>query len=201
MKKHSRTKKAVFTLITLFTLATVFCLAVSTYVRMSTKDKIISLEMAKDFECDCILVLGAKVYENSPSLMLADRIDRGADLYFQKENAKILMSGDNSSREYNEVEVMKNYAVSLGVAEEDILLDHKGYSTSESVLNLEEFGARRVIIVTQSYHLPRALYLAEKLGIDAVGVEAENVLYKGHEKRLVREVLARTKDFLSSLFF
>ena len=201
MKRLSRTKKLLLTLITLAVIAVAFCICVSEYVRISTKDKIVSLDAAKEFECDCILVLGAKVFENSPSLMLSDRIKKGVEIYFEKDGAKLLMSGDNSSREYNEVEVMKIYAVSLGVKEEDVLLDHEGYSTSESVLNLENFNARRVIIVTQRYHLHRALFLAEKLGVEAVGVEAENILYKGHEKRLVREVLARTKDFLTSLFF
>ena len=201
MKRLSRTKKLLLTLITLAVIAAAFCICVSEYVRISTKDKIVSLDAAKEFECDCILVLGAKVFENSPSLMLSDRIKKGVEIYFEKDGARLLMSGDNSSREYNEVEVMKNYAVSLGVKEKDVLLDHEGYSTSESVLNLEKFNARRVIIVTQRYHLHRALFLAEKLGVEAVGVEAENILYKGHEKRLVREVLARTKDFLTSLFF
>ena len=140
MRKLSRTKKLLLTLITLAVIATAFCVGMSEYVRISTKDKIVPLETAEAFECDCILVLGAKVFENSPSLMLADRLKKGADVYFSKESAKILMSGDNSSREYNEVEVMKNYAVSLGVNKEDILLDPEGYSTSESLLNIKNSG-------------------------------------------------------------
>ena len=149
---------------------------------------------------DCILVLGAGVREDgSPSDMLRDRVTVACELYTNTGgDTPLLMSGDHTG-DYNEVGVMKSLAASLGVPTEDVFLDHKGYSTYESLYRAKHvFGAKRILIVTQEYHLHRALYIARELGIEAVGVPADLRPYRGQTRYEAREVLARFKDFFSA---
>lgn len=177
-------------------------LVLNIYVRQSVKHRIITLEEAQKLEdVDCIIVLGASVRNgDTPSPMLEDRLKMGMELYFAGASPKILMSGDHGSQYYNEVGVMKRYAVERGVKSEDVFLDHAGFSTYESMYRAAKiFGAKKVLIVTQSYHLPRAIYNAKKLGIDAYGVPAREIKYGGQFKRDVREVLAIDKDFVMTL--
>lgn len=118
------------------------------------------------------LVFGAGVYpDGRPSRMLADRVRAAANLYHEGRVQKLLMTGDNSTLEYNEVAAMQRYAIELGVAAEDITLDYAGFSTYESCYRAREiFGVRRAIVVTQSYHLPRAVYTCQQLDIEATGL-------------------------------
>ena len=128
--------------------------------------------------------------------MLEDRVKTGVSLYEQGLADHILMSGDRSIG-YDEVGAMQGEAEKLGVPKEMILLDPEGYSTYESIVNLlEEHKGKRVLIVTQKYHLHRALYIAEKLGIDAYGVSADLRSYSKQAKYDFREILARVKDVL-----
>ena len=104
------------------------------------------------------------------------------------------MSGDHSSEQYNEVAVMKNYAVDAGVHSEDVFMDHAGFSTYETMYRAKEvFGAEKVVIVTQEYHLYRSVFIAEKLGMEAYGVASDFKLDQN------REILARCKDFLTTI--
>ena len=168
----------------------------------STKNNILSVEEAKEIEeADCILVLGCGIIEDRPGKMLQDRLDKSIELYNENCAPKILMSGDNGSREHNEVGVMKNYALENNVPSCDIFMDHAGFSTYESIYRAKEiFEADRIIIVTQRYHLYRALYIAKAFGIEAYGVPAKDITYYGQVSRDIREVLARTKDFFTSVF-
>jgi vancomycin permeability regulator SanA len=110
------------------------------------------------------------------------------------------MSGDHGQADYDEVNIMKNYAISHGVPSEDIFMDHAGFSTYESIYRAREvFGVKKFIIVTQEYHLHRALYIAESLGVEAYGLSADLRDYSGQLKYSIREVLARNKDFFTSL--
>ena len=144
---------------------------------------------------DVILVLGCAVRaDGTPSHMLEDRILTGVSLYQAGLADNLLMSGDRSVG-YDEVSTMEREAISLGIPAEMILVDPKGYSTYESIVNfLAAHKGKRVLIVTQKYHLHRALYIAEKLGIDAQGVSADLRTYTKQFKYDVREVLARVKD-------
>lgn len=144
---------------------------------------------------DCILVLGAGLRpDGSPSDMLHDRVSVGVELYHALGDVPLLMSGDRTG-DYDEVAAMKALAMSLGVPEDKILLDPQGYSTSESVIRAKEtFGCRRMLVVTQEYHLYRALYLAEAEDMEAYGVSADLRSYSGQIKREIREILARYKD-------
>ena len=147
---------------------------------------------------DCILVLGAGVRSGGePSPMLRDRLSRALELYEAGVSGKLVMSGDHGSEYYDEVNAMKNWAVDAGAASEDVFMDHAGFSTYESLYRLKEvFCAESVVIVTQRYHLYRALYTARALGLDAVGVPAEEITYSGQTYRNVRELAARVKDVI-----
>lgn len=164
---------------------------------------VISKEQAVSLEgYDCIMVLGCGVHnDGSPSAMLHDRLTCGVELYKSGAAPKLLMSGDHGKEDYDEVNVMKNYAVDCGVPSEDVFMDHAGFSTYESMYRAKEiFGVEKMIIVTQEYHLYRALYTAEKLGIEVKGVACDRYIYAGQTYREIREILARDKDFLYCLF-
>ncbi len=175
--------------------------AINQIVISKTKNLIISEEEAKDKNADCILILGAGVWGSNPSPMLEDRLLEGINLYQLGASNKLLMSGDHSTADYDEVNVMKKFATDRGIKSEDIFMDHAGFSTYDSLYRAKEiFEAKSIIIVTQNYHLPRALYIAQKLGIKAYGVQANPRLYAGQRMRDFREILARNKDFFSCIF-
>lgn len=184
---------------------TVMCLGVAAlfgtniYVRFSVRGKFLDVNEAAELEdVDCIIVLGASVVNgDTPSLMLRDRLDRAIELYFAGCAPKLIMSGDHGGIYYDEVNVMKNYAKEHGVPSEDIFMDHAGFSTYETMYRAKEiFGAKKVLVVTQRYHLYRSLYVAKQLGLTAYGVPAEDIEYKGQAMRDIREYLAIAKDFL-----
>lgn len=150
----------------------------------------------------CILVLGCAVWkDNQPSPMLKDRLDTAIELYKRGIAPKLLLSGDNSIPEYNEPDCMYQYALSQGVPGEDIFLDYAGFSTYDSVYRAKAvFCADRVIVVTQKYHMFRALKIADALGLEAVGASADQRKYTGRYYREAREVLARDKDLVKCIF-
>ena len=178
-------------------------LGINDYVVTEGRARICSPEQAAELgEIDCILVLGCGVREDgTPSDMLRDRLTRGLSLYHGGASEVLLMSGDHHTVAYNEVQVMKNYAISDGIPSEQVFMDHAGLNTYDSLWRAKEvFGADRILIVSQEYHLYRALHIAEQLGIEAWGVSADYHTYFGQVVRDVREVLARSKDFLLALF-
>jgi len=172
------------------------------YVKNSVKDKIISAEEAVNLNADCILVLGAGVRaDGSPSPMLEDRLLQGIALYKMKASNKLLMSGDNTRKGYDEVNTMKQYALDKGIESEDVFMDHAGISTYDSIYRAKEiFQADKIIIVTQKYHLYRALYISDSLGLDAYGVSANPTIYVGQSLREFREIIARAKDFVKCIY-
>lgn len=177
-------------------------LGINGYVVIHSGKNIVSAEEAEELEADCVLVLGCYVApDGTPSLMLRDRLAQGVALYQAGAAPKLLMSGDHGREEYDEVNAMKTFALEAGVPSQDVFMDHAGFSTYESLYRAKEvFGVRRVIIVTQKYHLYRALYIAQKLGLQAVGVAADEGGYAGQLFREAREILARNKDFFIGIF-
>lgn len=172
-------------------------------VKRSTADQILtSADAAKLEEVDCILVLGCLVKaDGRPSDMLQDRLKRGVELYELGAAPKLLMSGDHGREEYDEVATMKQYAIDAGIASENVFMDHAGFSTYESIYRAKEiFQADKVLIVTQQYHLYRAMYIANQLGIEAYGVSSDYRTYVGQSSRDFREMLARIKDWGTCLF-
>ena len=151
---------------------------------------------------DCILVLGCSVREDgTPSAMLNDRVLTGIELYNQGAAPKLIMIGDHGRQDYNEVQVMKDMAIEAGVPDEDVFMDHAGFSTYESLYRAKEiFGVERILIVTQEYHLYRAVYIAQELNMTAYGVSADIRPYAGQWMRDLREIAARVKDFFSVWF-
>lgn len=126
------------------------------------------------------IIFGAGLrYDGTPTAVLRDRVETGAALYFNGKVEKLLMSGDNQVVEYNEPEAMRQYAISLGVPEEAIVLDYAGRRTYDTCYRAKViFGVESTILVTQKFHLPRALFLCNALGVKAVGVEANNLNYR-----------------------
>jgi len=203
-KTLSRTLlKIVLVLFILGLLGTGYVFAVNAYVVHRTADRLLTPEAAAELtDVDCILVLGCYVQDNGrPSDMLADRLNRSIALYDAGAAPKIIMSGDHGQTSYDEVNVMKQYAMDAGIASSDVFMDHAGFSTYESLYRARDvFQAKKIIIVTQEYHLYRALYVAEALGLEAYGVHSDYHNYIGQFTRDVREILARNKDFLTSIF-
>lgn len=176
--------------------------AIDAHVRSSAESRIVTVDEAAALgEVDCVLVLGCGVHpDGRPSDMLADRIAQGVALYENGTSPKLLMSGDHGRSDYDEVNAMRDVAVEAGVPVDDVFMDHAGFSTYESMYRARDvFQAKRIVIVSQRYHLYRALYVAERLGLDAYGVSADLRPYAGQEGREVREVLARGKDFFTSM--
>ena len=182
--------------------ATVFGL--SAMVKSTTKNQILSVEEAAALQdVDCILVLGCGVHDDgSPSDMLHDRLRRSVELYEAGAAPKLLMSGDHGRQGYDEVDAMKTFAVDAGIPSENVFMDHAGFSTYESMVRAKEiFQAKKIIIVTQEYHLYRAIYIAQQLGMEAYGVSSNYRRYRNQDDMNTREVLARAKDVFSCIFW
>ncbi len=149
------------------------------------------------FNADCILVLGCGIKDDeTPTDMLRDRLDTGIMLYQSGVAPKILLTGDNGTNQHNEIHVMLNYCLDRGVPPEDVFCDHAGFSTRESMVRARDiFGVRTALVVTQTYHEYRALYLGRELGLTVYGTASDQEEYLGQLVREVREVLARDKAF------
>ena len=208
MRKKDKTKRILLVCLVaaviLGVLAVALLLGINSWVKSSVRDYILTEEQAAQLtDMDCILVLGCKVgADGTLSHMLEDRLRQGVALYDLGAAPKLLMSGDHGTAEYDEVDAMKRYAVDAGIASQDVFMDHAGFSTYESVYRAKEvFQVRRVIIVTQEYHLYRALLVAREMGLEAYGVAVNYRTYVGQTARDIREILARVKDFGMTIFW
>lgn len=203
MKRKISLKKVITILLCLAIVGLAALFIINARVKAVSKPRILSVENASKLEdVDCIIVLGCQVKDDgSLSHMLRDRLIRGVELYESNAAPKLLMSGDHGQKDYNEVKAMKEYAIQNGVPSSDVFMDHAGFSTYETVYRAKEiFKADKVIIVTQEYHLYRALYIAKQLGLEAYGVSADLNTYAGQSARDLREILARNKDFAGCIF-
>jgi SanA protein len=138
------------------------------------------------------LVFGASVWQkNKPSLALEDRIMSAVELYKKNKIKKIIMSGDNGVKEYNEPIVMKNYAVKHGVNPDDIILDYAGFRTYDSCYRFKAvFRQNNAILITQDFHLNRALYICNNLNVNSIGYAADKRILQDHKKNNLREFFA-----------
>ena len=170
-------------------------------VRVTTEERILTVDDLTG-EYDCIFVLGCGVRaDGTPSKMLRDRLETAVLLYEMGVSEYILCSGDNGKVDYNEVGVMKKYLMDKGVPENAIYLDHAGFSTYESACRAKAiFGLTTAVVVTQEYHMYRALYTLIDKGVDAVGVPAIDARYNGQTMRDLREIVARCKDYIYCIF-
>lgn len=202
-KKNRGFRRFLLVLLCLCILGAGLLLIINPIVKSSTADQILTSQEAAQLEdVDCILVLGCFVHDSGrPSDMLHDRLTRGVELYELGAAPKLLMSGDHGRTNYDEVAAMKQFAVDAGIPSENVFMDHAGFSTYESVYRAKEiFQADKVLIVTQEYHLYRALYIANRLGVEAYGVSSDYHVYAGQSARDAREVLARIKDFAICIY-
>ena len=190
-------RNAVVLLLLFALLFAIALLSLNAAIKSVTKDRILSPQTAAQLgDIDCILVLGCHVR----SQYLADRLTTAFGLYDMGASPKLLMTGDHGREVYDEVNYMLDKAEEHGIERKDVFTDHAGFSTYESIYRAKEiFGAERIIIVTQEYHLYRSLYIAEKLGIEAYGVSASLHGYGSQDYQDFRESLARMKDFFYAL--
>ena len=189
--------------VALAVLGVAIMLLINAHVKATAKSKIVTVDGAATLnDVDCIIVLGCQVRDDgSLSDMLHDRLARGVEVYHAGAAPKLLMSGDHGQDDYDEVGAMKQFAMENGVASVDVFKDHAGFSTYETMYRAKEiFQAKKVVIVTQEYHLYRAVYIAEQLGMEAYGVSADLRSYRGQTQRDIREVLARCKDYVMCIF-
>ena len=195
-------KKIIIGVIIVLIIMVLIVIFINLYVKQITKKQIIrNKEYSKLKDIDCIIVLGAGIWGENPSHMLEDRLLQAIELYNNNVSSKIIMSGDHGQEEYDEVNVMKKYAIEKGVPSEDIFMDHAGFSSYDSIYRAKEiFQAKNIVIVTQEYHLYRALYIANSLDLNAYGVGADPRPYVGAFYREAREILARNKDFIKCIF-
>ena len=201
-REKNMLKILIIIILILCALIGIMMLSINFYVVNKTKSKIVTEKQAKELEnVDCILVLGAGIWGDKPSPMLEDRLLQGITLYNNQTSSKIIMSGDHGKEEYDEVNVMKDYLIDNGIDSNNIFMDHAGFSTYDSIYRAKNiFQANDIVIVTQKYHLYRSLYLAKRLGLNAVGVSATLRDYTGSLKFEAREILARDKDFFKVMF-
>ena len=193
-------KKAISLLLLLALIFAQVPILINTYMYEFSSRYFLTVEEASKENFDCVLVLGAGVWGDGPSHLLEERLNKGVEVYNKGCTNRILMTGDHGREEYDEVNVMKNFAIEKGAVAEEVFMDHAGFSTYESMYRAKEvFQVKKVVIVTQKYHLYRAVYNARKLGLDAYGVAADgqyNFSLPVRTYNNFRESLARCKDFI-----
>lgn len=201
-----RLLRALGVFLTLCLAGAVYVLCVNWHVKASVSPYIFDRSVTASAEelpdAECIMVLGCGVDDDGdPKLLLRDRLDCGVELYLGGAAPKLLMSGDHGRVGYDEVNAMKDYAMEYGIVSSDIFMDHAGFSTYESMYRARDvFDVDSIIIVTQEYHLYRAVYIARALGLEAYGVACDPGEYYGQIWLDAREFLARNKDFLYCIF-
>lgn len=171
-------------------------LAANAVVLLGGEDGVPARDVARAPRAQAALVLGAQVLPDGRlSPMLADRVAVGAALYRAGRVRKVLVSGDHGRRGYDEVNAMRRALLDLGVPERDLFTDHAGFDTWDSVVRARKvFAVRSALVVSQEFHLPRAVWLARRAGLEASGVQADLQTYGGQGARsAVREWVARTK--------
>jgi len=146
------------------------------------------------------VIPGAAILRNGKiSPVFRDRVDRAIELYTAGKVKKILVTGDNSSETHNEVNPAQTYLIEHNIPEADIFLDHAGFDTYSSMYRARDiFLTDSIIVVSQSFHLPRSIFIARCLGINAIGMNADEGSYKW--QNYVREMFANDKALLNLLF-
>ena len=170
----------------------VFVITTNVIIYLGTQ-KYIYNEVENTPEASAVLIPGAAIFsDGSLSSVFLDRVDMAIKLYEAKKVSKILVSGDNSTDSHNEVNPVRLYLIDKGIPDQDIFLDHAGLDTYSSMYRARDiFGVTSILISTQSFHLPRAVFTARQLKIEAYGVNADvgHIFFRNY----LREVLANEK--------
>ena len=198
----SKLKKIIFPALVLVVLGASLVLGINYYVLFSQSNNIMSVnDVASVGDIEYIMVLGCGVNDGEPSDMLEDRLLMALEVAEKFPDAKLIVSGNNAGPEYDEVGVMKKFCISKGFDEKKIITDDYGFSTGASVTNMKKvYGVEKTVIVTQRYHLYRALHIASQYDIEAYGVASNQRRYANQIYYSFREVLARNKDFAKYMF-
>ena len=196
--KRKTLKRLLRAILTLASLGFVAIFAICFYVSNTGKAYLVTPADAP--KVDAILILGARVYASgNPSPLLQDRLDYGYTLYAAGKADRIIVSGDHGRKDYDEVNAMKNYLLKKGVPQEHIFLDHAGFNTYDSLYRAKEiFQVNSLIICTQEFHMPRALYIGRRLGLEAYGYAAPDKAAYHMAYNNFREKLAQVKAFLET---
>lgn len=215
MKKRKNNKRAkkptksvfrrivnIFLVLILIAALGIISLAVSNNIVIkSAEDYILTPDEARELDADCILVLGCRAIGDEPSLMLEHRIMTGIELFESGASDRLLMSGDHGRSDYDEVYAMKKYALERGIDSDSVFCDHAGFSTYESMYRAKEiFGCKKIIVVTQKFHLSRAVYIGRRLGMEVYGVACDRGVYALEKANNKREAMARPIAILQCLF-
>lgn len=197
-----RTQHKIFWLIVaMAVLALLFVWSINQRIHSVTQDYIYSATSEVP-PADTTLILGALVYTNGEmSPMLSDRVETAVALYKAQKVNHILVSGDHSRVEYDEVNIIKDHLLDLGIPAEDIFLDHAGLDTYDSLYRARDiFQIESLIVVSQNFHLGRAVYIAKELGLEAYGLSSDLQEYRNVEKYEFRELFANLKAFIDLSF-
>ncbi len=182
-----------------------FSMLINSYVKSMAEGKMISFEELSERKekYDAVIILGSKVYSDSVvSGILRDRLLVGYEVYRNGNADKIIVSGDHGREDYDEVVAMKRFLIEQGVPREDIYMDHAGFDTYDSLYRAKNiFCVESAVVVTQEYHLYRAVYIGRSLGLDILGVSSDLSNYSRMGYNLVREFFARNKAFLDTDIF
>lgn len=192
-------KKTIGNIVSAFFVGVAVCFGISVYVAIRGSQFV---GEAVDAFAPVVIVPGAGLRaDETPSDVLRDRLIVALALYDDGRVEKILCSGDNGQVQYDEVNAMRVWLLDRGVDAEDIFLDHAGFDTYDTMTRAAEvFGVTNAVVVTQDFHLPRALYIAAAKGIEVQGVSASLQPYILQEKFTFREIPARIKSFFEVLF-
>lgn len=195
-------KKFIRIMLILGILAIIAVFFINMYVTGTAEKRMYSEESVLPRNADCIIVLGAGLKpDGTPNHMLRDRLDLAINLYEAGICKKLLLTGDHGTNGYDEVNAMKDYVLARGVKKENVYLDHAGFSTYESMYRARDvFCVEKAIVVTQKYHLYRAVYIGDRLGMEVYGINSDPYTYVGQTARNIREYLARVKDVFSVAF-
>ena len=204
IKKSSRVFKTLLKVAFILALVGILAVAVCNIIVIASASKyIVDFDSAVTLgDIDCIIVLGAGVKEDGTlSNILHERVFCGANLYLSGASERLLLSGDHSRKDYNEVGAMKEYMVSRGIDKNVVFTDHAGFDTYDTAYRAKEiFKAERVLIVTQDFHISRAVFIARSVGLDAYGVECDTGELGNNIFDDLREIAARTKYVLDAVF-
>ncbi|MGO4771055.1 vancomycin high temperature exclusion protein [Flavobacterium sp. W22_SRS_FK3] len=183
----------------LFILVLILILGVNSHIKSATR-KDIHHSLRRFPKNDVGIIFGAGINGNQPGKYLKDRLDAGILLYKAKRINKILLSGDNGSDEYDELTVMKNYCFQHGVDTTKIFIDYAGFDTYSTMYRAKHiFKIEKATLISQKYHLNRAVYIGQELGIKSAGYAANKGEYKGYKYVCFREYLSTFKSFLDVL--
>jgi SanA protein len=201
MARTSRRRRIIFwSVITaglLALVAGILTLTANLVITQGTKDYIVQAPEDAP-HAQCAIVLGARVFKDgTPYAMVADRLEVAIRLYNLGKVDKLLLSGDHGTTTYDEVNSMLKYVVDRGIPDEDVFTDHAGFDTHDTMYRARDvFMVKTAIVVTQGYHLSRAVYTARTLGLEAIGVSADLRPYLHPLRNEAREILARVNAIL-----